>query len=130
LTKSTARTTGAKLVIIPTPTGVYCEAKESWLRDSSSLFEPDEICHFLDFLRKGGRLLAFAYRFGDSFTKTNLSQLFATSEPIARFRSYHCRLPWRDYTVLAVSRCLADPMPFSLSGCSSNPDMTTRLLLK
>jgi len=43
----------------------------------TSLFDVDEICQILSFLRSGGRLLAFAYRFGDSFTRTYLRDLFS-----------------------------------------------------
>ena len=36
---------------------------------------PEEIGEILGFLRRGGRLFLSAYRFGDSFTKTNLREL-------------------------------------------------------
>ena len=66
-----------RLLVIPTPTGAYDQVNECWQREPAALFESDEICHILGFLRNGGRLLAFAYRFGDSFTQTNLGHLFA-----------------------------------------------------
>ena len=66
-----------QLLVIPTPTGAYDAVSECWRRDRASLFEPDEIFDILGFLKNGGRLLAFAYRFGDSFTQTNLGQLFS-----------------------------------------------------
>ena len=67
----------ARLLVIPPPTGKYNPGGECWRQDAPSLLAPDEICHILEYLRQGGRLLAFAYRFGDSFTQTNLGQLFA-----------------------------------------------------
>ncbi len=66
-----------RLLVIPPPTGRYNMDDECWRQDAASLFTPEEICQILDYLRQGGRLLAFAYRFGDSFTQTNLGQLFA-----------------------------------------------------
>jgi len=67
----------ARLLVIPPPTGQYNPGGECWRLDPAALFTPDEICQILDYLRRGGRVLAFAYRFGDSFTQTNLGQLFA-----------------------------------------------------
>ena len=66
----------AKLLVVPPPTGRYHARKECWQAQSASLFTPEEIQDILAFLRQGGRLLAFAYRFGDSFTQTNLRDLF------------------------------------------------------
>jgi hypothetical protein len=65
----------ARLLVIPPPTGRYDVRKERWRQDRSSLFTPAEVCAILKFLDAGGRLLAFAYRFGDSFTQTNLGDL-------------------------------------------------------
>ena len=66
----------ARLVVIPPPTGWYNARRECWVPHAPSLFMPEEIQALLGFLRDGGRLLAFAYRFGDSFTGTNLRDLF------------------------------------------------------
>lgn len=66
----------ARLLIIPPPTGRYNQLKQRWQRERSSLFTDRETKRVLAFLQDGGRLLAFAYRFGDSFTQTNLRDLF------------------------------------------------------
>ena len=65
----------ARLLIIPPPTGHYHARKECWAPHPPSLFTAEEIQTLLAFLRDGGRLLAFAYRFGDSFTCANLRDL-------------------------------------------------------
>jgi len=65
------------LLVIPPATGAYNDRKECWRAQSSSLFTIREIEAIVDFVQAGGRLLAFSYRFGDSFTQTNLSHLFA-----------------------------------------------------
>ena len=65
----------SRLLIIPPPVGRYDARRERWRCESSSLFTPDEVCAVLRFLHGGGRLLAFAYRFGDAFTETNLGEL-------------------------------------------------------
>jgi hypothetical protein len=67
----------ARLLVIPPPAGRYQPRQECWLPWAPSLFSVDEIRAILAFLRAGGRLLAFAYRFGDSFTRTNLRDLFS-----------------------------------------------------
>ena len=66
----------ARLLVLPPPTGWYHARKECWVTHAPSLFTAEEIQALLGFLRNGGRLLAFAYRFGDSFTCTNLHDLF------------------------------------------------------
>jgi hypothetical protein len=66
-----------RLLIIPPPTGRYDARKECWRPERSALFTRAEVRAVLGFLHGGGRLLAFAYRFGDSFTQTNLGDLFA-----------------------------------------------------
>lgn len=66
----------AQLLILPPPTGRYDGRKECWLPNAASLFSAEEMHAILAFVRAGGRLLAFAYRFGDSFTRTNLRDLF------------------------------------------------------
>lgn len=65
-----------RLLVIPPPTGRYHARKECWAPCPSALFTAEEIAALLAFLRAGGRLLAFAYRFGDSFTCANLHHLF------------------------------------------------------
>ena len=67
----------ARLLVIPPPTGCYDTRRERWRCQRSRLFARDEVRAVLRFLEGGGRLLAFAYRFGDSFTQTNLRELFA-----------------------------------------------------
>jgi len=74
LTQSLAR---AKLLVVPPPTGNYSARKECWLPLASSLFAAQEIADLLGFLRDGGRLFLSAYRFGDSFTNTNLRELIS-----------------------------------------------------
>ena len=68
---------GVDLLVIPPPTGAYNPLKESWRPQLGSTFSSDEILEISRFVYHGGRLLAFAYRFGDSFTQTNLCELFA-----------------------------------------------------
>jgi len=67
----------ARLLVIPPPTGYYDPPRQTWQRLTSSLFTPAEVRDILRFIKDGGRLMAFAYRFGDSFTHTNLQDLFA-----------------------------------------------------
>lgn len=68
---------GARLLILPPPTGGYDPAEERWQSLPESRLTAPEVEAILRFLADGGRLLAFAYRFGDSFTGANLSDLFA-----------------------------------------------------
>jgi hypothetical protein len=65
----------AKLLVVPPPTGYYNARKESWAPLAGSLLTGEEIGAILGFLRQGGRLFLSAYRFGDSFTNTNLREL-------------------------------------------------------
>jgi len=65
----------SRLLVIPPPTGRYDERKERWRPERRTLFSPADIASILAFLHSGGRLLAFSYRFGDSFTRSNLSEL-------------------------------------------------------
>ena len=65
-----------RLLVLPTPTGRYNARKERWEAIPSLWFTESEIGAILSFLQSGGRLLAFAYRFGDSFTQANLRDLF------------------------------------------------------
>ena len=65
----------SSLLIIPPPTGCYDARKERWRRVRSNLFTAEDIKAVLGFLHRGGRLLAFAYRFGDAFTQSNLGEL-------------------------------------------------------
>lgn len=71
------RLSHACLLVVPPPTGYYDPPRQTWQRLASSLFTPSEVRDILRFINGGGRLLAFAYRFGDSFTRTNLQDLFA-----------------------------------------------------
>ena len=66
----------ARLLVIPPPTGSYDARKERWRCHRSTWFTAEEVRAVQDFLQSGGRLLGFAYRFGDSFTQTNLRDLF------------------------------------------------------
>lgn len=66
----------ANLLVIPPPTGTYHPLRERWQTQASSLFTARETEAVLAFVHAGGRLLAFSYRFGDSFTQTNLRELF------------------------------------------------------
>ena len=65
-----------RLLVIPTPTGQYDVQRERWRSLPTSKFSDREIHLILEFIANGGRLLAFGYRFGDSFTRTNLHDLF------------------------------------------------------
>lgn len=64
-------------VVLPSPTGRFNEADSSWGEVPETYLTAAEIRDLLLFLRHGGRLLAFSYRFGDRFTKSNLAELFA-----------------------------------------------------
>lgn len=64
-----------RLLVIPPPTGIYHKREECWYRHPASLFTAPELCGLIDFVHAGGSLLAFAYRFGDAFTQTNLGLL-------------------------------------------------------
>lgn len=66
-----------RLLVIPPATGTYDRQRECWHKNATAEFSASEICDIVRFVRDGGRLLAFAYRFGDSFTQTNLGQLTA-----------------------------------------------------
>ncbi len=67
----------AKLLVLPSPTGRYDVRRERWRCDPGTLFAQQQVQAILNFLESGGCLLAFAYRFGDSFTQTNLGDVFA-----------------------------------------------------
>jgi len=64
-----------RLLVIPPPTGTYDARKERWRFQRAARFTREEVRAVLGFVRSGGRLLAFGYRFGDSFTETNLGDL-------------------------------------------------------
>lgn len=66
----------SQLLVLPPPTGYYDPERECWHSLQSSRLTATEVEAILRFLTDGGRLLAFAYRFGDSFTGANLSDLF------------------------------------------------------
>ena len=65
----------SQLLVLPPPTGSYDSRKERWREQRSARFTREEVRAVLGYLQDGGRLLAFAYRFGDSFTQTNLGDL-------------------------------------------------------
>ena len=68
---------GTRLLVVPPPTSRYDGRKECWAPQPGSLFSAAEIQDILGFVQAGGRLLACAYRFGDSFTHTNLHDLLS-----------------------------------------------------
>jgi hypothetical protein len=67
----------ARLLVIPPPAGCYNSLKRCWMPASQALFNAETIGEVLRFVQDGGRLLAFAYRFGDSFTASNMRELMA-----------------------------------------------------
>jgi hypothetical protein len=67
----------ARLLIVPPPTGHYLPEQECWSPEPAANFSAREIRRVLRFVHRGGRLLAFSYRFGDSFTHTNLRDLLS-----------------------------------------------------
>lgn len=67
----------ARLLVIPTSTGDYDRSRKCWHSSPAQLFTSEDIREVLSFVDKGGRLLAFGYRFGDSFTRSNLRELFS-----------------------------------------------------
>ena len=56
-----------KLLVLPPPTGRYDPRRERWRCEPGTLFAREHVQDILSFLQSGGNLLAFAYRFGDSF---------------------------------------------------------------
>ncbi len=72
---------GVAALIIPPPVGIFEQLSAfggEWRRDESSLLTRNEIAGILSYLNDGGRLFAVSFRFGDSFAKSNLSQLSAS----------------------------------------------------
>jgi hypothetical protein len=67
----------ARLLVIPPPAGRYNSLKRCWMPASEALFNAESIREILQFVQDGGRLLAFAYRFGDSFMASNMRELVA-----------------------------------------------------
>lgn len=67
----------ARLFVIPPSTGRYNAAKKCWQAQPEALFTAENIRDILRFVQDGGRLVAFAYRFGDSFTNSNLRELLS-----------------------------------------------------
>lgn len=67
----------ARLLVIPTATGEYDRSRKCWHPCPAQLFTSEDIREVLSFVQNGGRLLAFGYRFGDSFTRSNLRELFS-----------------------------------------------------
>jgi hypothetical protein len=72
---SSCQLSDARLLVIPPPTGFYNAAKECWTLQPQFLFTNENVRDILNFLQAGGRLLAFAYRFGDWFTRSNLREV-------------------------------------------------------
>jgi hypothetical protein len=66
-----------RLLVVPPSTGNYNLIKRCWMPASETLFDADTIRKILHFIQDGGRLLAFGYRFGDSFTASNMRELMA-----------------------------------------------------
>lgn len=66
-----------RLLVIPPSTGTYNLIKRAWLPAPETLFDAETIRRILHFVQDGGRLLAFGYRFGDSFTASNMRELMA-----------------------------------------------------
>lgn len=71
----TDRLPTTRLLVVPPPTGRYDARCEAWRAHASARFTREELARLTDFVRAGGRLLAFSYRFGDSFTHGNLGDL-------------------------------------------------------
>ena len=69
--------TRTRLMVIPPSTGMYHSGRKCWLPQPESRFTVENIRDILSFVQGGGRLLAFAYRFGDSFTASNLRELIS-----------------------------------------------------
>lgn len=63
------------LLIIPPPVGQLNPQTGQWDALASSLFTEQQVSDILQFVNSGGHLLAFSYRFGDAFSKTNLGEL-------------------------------------------------------
>ncbi len=76
LTKS--KLAGARALIIPPPAGKFKVTSifgGDWIPDHDKYYSGEEIDAVLSYVETGGSLLAFSYRFGDTFTKTNLGHL-------------------------------------------------------
>ena len=67
---------GARVLVMPPPTGIYDPNEERWMAAQQCHLTPTEVAAVVQFLDDGGSLLAFGYRFGDSFTACNLNLLF------------------------------------------------------
>jgi hypothetical protein len=67
----------ARLLVIPPPAGSYNSLNKCWTPAAANLFNAETIREILQFVQDGGRLLAFAYRFGDSFTASNTREFMA-----------------------------------------------------
>ncbi len=66
----------AQMLVLPPPVGRYVARLERWRAEPTTLFTGQEVSAVLNYLDEGGSLLAFAYRFGDSFTQSNLQDVF------------------------------------------------------
>ncbi len=67
----------ARLLVVPPATGEYNATQKRWQSRSDLRFNSDDIHATMNFLQEGGRLLAFGYRFGDSFTQANLREFLS-----------------------------------------------------
>ena len=65
------------LLVIPPPVGQLNPQTGQWESLETSLFTEHQIDAVLQFVHAGGSLIAFSYRFGDAFSKTNLGALFS-----------------------------------------------------
>lgn len=66
----------SKIIVIPPPAGTFNRAESQWEPLPAHFFTESDVERILEFVHAGGRLLAFSYRFGDSFAKSNLKELF------------------------------------------------------
>lgn len=67
----------ARLLVVPPSTGNYHTGRKCWLPQPESRFTVENIRDILSFVQGGGRLFASAYRFGDSFTSSNIRELIS-----------------------------------------------------
>lgn len=66
-----------RLLVLPPATGQFDLDAEVWTPRPNTLYSAEEIDDILGYVSRGGSLLAFGYRFGDSFTHANLGQITA-----------------------------------------------------
>lgn len=124
----------ARLLVIPPPTGSYRPRTERWAAEPTAQFAARDLSRVLRFVHDGGRLLVFAYRFGDSFSHSNLGDLlsplgcFLNHDAVldlARLRATHPLQAWFDVPADLL------PLPWSQAGVRTvrwRPAATFRLL--